>query len=240
MQIIDCNTLFGAWPSLSVDVSLDCLLKLMDQAGIDRALTCSTTGIFYLAEKGNRETLEVCDKYDRLLPTAVINPHDLIKEGEIAKLKQREFIMLRLYPEAQGWPAIYHPLENVFRQCAENDFPMMIRLPRLGFATQLLPLIEKYPVKIILSPGNYPLGFLPEILSIAKAYPNVLIETRVLATPQASKIFSELDPGKVCFGTGMPLYYPQSQWILMDNFDIDEDGRGKIYSGNIKTTTGIE
>jgi len=240
MPIIDCNTVFGAWPSLPVDVSVGCLLRLIDNAGIDQVLTCSTTGIFYLAEKGNHETLEMCGKHDKLLPAAVINPDDLIGEGDISNLKQGGFYMVRLYPDLQGWPANYHPLENVFRQCAEQDFPMMVRLPSLGFATQLVPLIDKYPVKIIFSSGNYPHGFLAETLSIAKAFPNVYIETRVLAAGQACNVFSELSPGQVCFGTGMPLYYPHSQRLLVDNFEIDQDDREKIYSENINRITGIE
>ena len=45
--IIDVNTLFGFWPKRKADISLDTLLRLMEEKGISKAFTLSSRGIFY-------------------------------------------------------------------------------------------------------------------------------------------------------------------------------------------------
>jgi len=240
MERIDCNTVFGAWPSRRTDISLNCLLDRLDRAEISRAFTCSTTAIFYNSARGNDETLEVCEKNGKLLPTAVLHPNDLPRPSVIENLKKQGFHFLRLYPNIQGWPADYYPLKYIFEGCSENDFPIMVQMKTPGFASSLIRLLDKYPAKLIFSPGNYPHGYLSEALSIAADYPNVYLETRLFASAQAYKIFSEINCDQVCFGTGTPLYYPESQRLLIDRAEISEECRAKIYSETIKTIAGIK
>ena len=72
MERIDCNTIFGAWPSLKTDISLETLLERMERAEISKTFTCSTTGIFYTSKRGNEETLKACEQHENLLPVATI------------------------------------------------------------------------------------------------------------------------------------------------------------------------
>ena len=55
--MIDINTLFGFWPKKKADISLDTLLGLMDEKGIEKAFSISARGAFYDFIEGNNETL---------------------------------------------------------------------------------------------------------------------------------------------------------------------------------------
>ena len=97
MRKIDANTLFGFWPRRNIDASVKCLLSRMDDAGIDKALTCSMRGYLYDFQEGNDETLKTCnDSGGRLIPVATINPSSYFNVyEEIPRIIDMEFRIVK-------------------------------------------------------------------------------------------------------------------------------------------------
>jgi len=77
-MILDMNVLLGRWPfaRLGYEGAED-ILRLMDRAGIDRAVATSLDSVFfYDAEVGNHDVGQACRRHpDRLVPFAIINPN---------------------------------------------------------------------------------------------------------------------------------------------------------------------
>jgi predicted TIM-barrel fold metal-dependent hydrolase len=77
-MILDMNVLLGRWPFARLGYEgVDDILRLMDRAGIDRAVATSLDSVFYYdAEVGNHDVGLACRQHpDRLMPFAVINPN---------------------------------------------------------------------------------------------------------------------------------------------------------------------
>lgn len=77
-MILDMNVLLGRWPYARLGYEgADDMLRLMDRAGIDRAVVTSLDSVFYYdAEVGNHDVGQACRQHpDRLLPFAIINPN---------------------------------------------------------------------------------------------------------------------------------------------------------------------
>lgn len=77
-MILDMNVLLGRWPFARLGYEgVDDMLRLMDRAGIDRAVVTSLDSVFYYdAEIGNHDVGAACRRHpDRLVPFAIINPN---------------------------------------------------------------------------------------------------------------------------------------------------------------------
>jgi len=94
--MIDSDTIFGFWPRWRADVSLEALLKVMEEHGVDRFLSLSTTGIFYDYEEGNEETLRAAERNPGLVPVATVDPRKYSGgKGLVRKLSEEGFKVLR-------------------------------------------------------------------------------------------------------------------------------------------------
>ena len=90
LEIIDANTVFGPWPMVRADMSVERLAKALTNHGISKALAISTVGVLHNHGDGNAETLRICAEQPMLIPVATIDPRGYFgPPGTIATLKQQ-------------------------------------------------------------------------------------------------------------------------------------------------------
>jgi uncharacterized protein len=102
-MILDMNVLLGRWPFARLGYEgVDDMLRLMDRAGIDRAVVTSLDSVFYYdAEIGNHDVGEACLRHpDRLIPYAIINPNLARWREHLARCVQDYGIKgIKLHPD---------------------------------------------------------------------------------------------------------------------------------------------
>ncbi|MGQ9581663.1 MAG: hypothetical protein ACUVT8_12080, partial [Armatimonadota bacterium] len=103
-EIIDSNTVFGPWPIVRADMSVERLVKALNNHGVSRALAICTLGALHNYNDGNAETLRVCSEQPMLLPVATIDPRGHFGSiGTVVRLAQQGFKMVRFFPLLQHW-----------------------------------------------------------------------------------------------------------------------------------------
>ena len=91
-EIIDANTVFGPWPLVRADMTVDRLVTALKNHGVSKALAISTLGALHNHGDGNAETLRVCAEQPMLVPVATIDPRGYFgPPGTLAKLAQLGF-----------------------------------------------------------------------------------------------------------------------------------------------------
>ncbi len=257
-MIIDSNAYLGPYAFRQLRQNTpDELLKLMDAKGIDRAMVSNPMGITYKNTQPANEELAAAVRghTDRLIPQAVINPFYAGWEDDL-KVCCSEFGMrgVRLYPK-------WHNYALADRCCAElilaaSERSMVISIPvRVTDSRQRSWLIDVPDVP------------LAEIADLVKAHPkakfmilnglgftrsplgkkdgglpdNYCMEiSRMSATlaNELGQLVSNFDGGRVIFGTGMPMKYPDVAFLKVEVLDASEEILERVRWKNAAATLG--
>lgn len=240
MKIIDANTYFGFWPKREVDVSLDCLKRIMDRHGVDRFVSLSLKGIFYDYEEGNQDTLKEAAKDPRLIPAATVDLRKYYGQGDVVRqCLEQGFKLIRLFPNLQGWPLNYAPFLRFMDEIAVAGMPLMITLiiqPAgnhcLGMITDIARLTAKWRSPVIISSFDH--FYYPEMLAVMETNSNIHVDSSLFNTPDSYRLFaSRGHAGRIIFGSNAPLYYFASASLSLEKADISEKQKETILSENL-------
>jgi hypothetical protein len=233
-SILDADTFFGAWPIRRADLSLNRLMETLRQHKVRRALTLSTTGIFYDYRRGNEETVAACKQAsDLLFPTATLDPRAGVGfEDEIAKRLQQNIRIFRFFPQYQQWPLDFLPFRQILQELAGQKAVVMVATPRLGDISTLLRLVEDEELTLLLTEVSAPQ--MGELMRAMKAYPNLYVETRLLAEPTLlATLCEQVGPERLVFGSQAPLHYFSSALLPLLSAPLTEEVRQQILGGNL-------
>lgn len=232
-QLADVNTIFGFWPRRKVDISLDRLKSLMDRHGVVKAVTVSTTAIFYDHRQGNEETLSVCEEEGGLVPVAVLDPREYLHcHEEAEKALSRGVKFFRLFPDIQGWPFDFKPFEEILGALSGKGAVLLVPVQGYGRATQLARALSDRDLRVVmLSVSYFNLG---EVISVAKDDPRFFIETRLIDSAAGLEVAAEaIGSGKLLLGTEMPLSYPASAIEVVRGSNLPKKEKAGILGGNL-------
>jgi predicted TIM-barrel fold metal-dependent hydrolase len=210
MEIIDVSTLFGFWPRRQVDISLDCLLKLMDKHEISQALTVSTRGIFIDTERGNSETIQAFkDHSQRFVPVATIDPRC---GGDINNLINRcveeGFQHIRFFPDIQKWDFSNLVWQDIYEMLI-NCGKLCLHLPAAIGLAAIDKLSEKYPLPVIVHGSRFIDE--AELGVLFRRRKNVFAEISYLIGVGSLERLSDKGVGdRLLLGTNSPLNYTAS------------------------------
>jgi len=232
--IIDAHTVFGFWPFRRADLSLETLVNVLRQHQVTRALTISTTGIFNDYQRGNEETVAVCQQTPELFPTATIDPRRYLGcREEIDRRIGQGLKLFRVFPEYQDWPLEYAPFLRLLQHLAERGAVLMISAAERGVATCLARLTEGLPLKVILTAVRA--DNLGELLVVLEERPHWCVETRWLNSPGAlTTLAAAVGAERLIFGSATPLYYFSSAYLPVLAADLTEEQKALILGENLR------
>ncbi|HUT93426.1 MAG TPA: amidohydrolase family protein [Thermoguttaceae bacterium] len=235
----------------------DALLRLMDSKGIDRAMVSSAAAITYRnTQSGNEELFAAIRPHrDRLIPMAVINPFYAGWRDDLQICCERFGMRgLRIYPKWHNYALTDTCCAELIVAATERKLPISIPLrvedyrqrswlvdvPDIPVA-ELVELIPKHPAArfILLNGAGYsgsPLG-----TQAAKLPANYWIEISRLSAVMANEfgqLLSQLGPGRLVFGTGMPFHYPDPALLKVQVLDASEEVKEQIRSRNALALLG--
>ena len=233
MNIIDADSVFGAWPKKHVDISLGALLDHMGENGIARSVVLSAKGIFYSHDEGNAETLAVCAKHKELVPAATINPRGIEPGMRLpARLKREGFRLLRFFPDHQGWPVEYLPFLDLLDGIEDAGLPLMFPCGGLGTATALLKAVGKRKIQVLMVNTGY--AQLAEVLHVMKANRNFCVTTKLHNSPDGLEILAKhAGAGRLVFGSGQPMDFIQNSLEVIRQSGLQAADKERILGKNL-------
>lgn len=230
--IVDSNTLFGFWPKRKADISLDRLLRLIDENGISRACTLSAEGIFYDFIAGNTQTLDACRRHPQLIPVATVNPNRWLGCLEEAqRLLDTGVRLFRFFPQYQEW----HISEAPFRKLLDDVLApggAVLMLPAVMGISNIGSLARTVDNAIIIEGFRY--DKLAEAIVIMDEIGNVYMETHIINSPNFVELLkSEVGVDRLVFGSYAPLTYMGAALAPIQKADVSEADKTRILGNNL-------
>jgi hypothetical protein len=257
--MIDVNAYLGhfAFRQLRYNTA-EGLLRLMDRAGIQRAVVSSAAAITYRnAQSGNEEVAaDVKGRGGRFIPFAVLNPAYAGWRDDL-KICHEQFGMkgVRLYPRWHNYKLSDGPCRELVNAAAESGMTIsiplrvedrrqqswLVEVPDVDHE-EIAVLIRAFPkARFILVSGsgyvNSPLGRQNNGLPA-----NFAVDIALLSAVMANEIgrlLSSLGEDRVVLGTGMPFHYPDPALIKVEVLEASPAVKQKIREQNALRWLGL-
>ncbi|HEY3331325.1 MAG TPA: amidohydrolase family protein [Capsulimonadaceae bacterium] len=257
MDIIDINTIFGAFPNQRAESTAEALVDTLSKNEVSQALTLSSWGIHYNDMSGNQETLRACSQFKtHLIPVGTINPMQFWDGDEMLKqIVQTSFGVIRLFPEKQGWPIDYAPFSRLvdvlselgkpllereltlpratrgWRLWKDSGVPLMIEITRPGDATQLQRIVADYPAPVVMV--GVTTSTVVEALTVMRMSEQLLIETHKLAAPDGlGRIRDAVGADRIVFGSGGPGLSVRASLDYVRKSSLTDAEQAAVLGGN--------
>lgn len=238
-EIIDANTVFGPWPLVRADMSVERLVMALRNHGVSKSLAISTIGALHNHGDGNAETLRVCAEQPMLIPVATIDPRGYFgPPGTIAKLAQQGFKMLRFFPMLQEWRLDHAVFCDILDEIEALGLPVMMQARETGYPTALVKSLDVHKATFILEGVSF--ENMAEAVSVMRKHENVMVDTRELRVPGALRfLVDQIGADRIIFGSGcLRSSLAAALGYVMDS-EISDEAKAKILGGNIKRLIGL-
>ena len=237
--LLDACTSFGVSPAKRADWSLPTLLAMLEEHGVEHALTLSLRGKSYDFVAGNDETLAACREHPMLWPVATIDPRRYLGcVEEVARCAAAGFVAFRFFPDQQGWPLEWLPFLEICEAIARTGRPII--LPGSSGAITLAErLLAPLGLRVLFVGVSY--GYLAEALAALKVYPTFYFDTHLLNTPDALEVVCEAGGSeRIVFGSNAPEQYYESSLNMLRAAELTPDQRAALSGGNLRRFLGEE
>jgi predicted TIM-barrel fold metal-dependent hydrolase len=244
--ILDANCAIGHWPFRRLwTTTADGLLRLLDEAGIERAVVGHTHGVFYRSpHESNAELHDALRLHrDRLIPFACLSP-DYAGWRDDLKQCVEEWGMagLRLYPSYHRYDLAGGAAAELLAEAERLELPVSVPCafedPRQRHPLDTVPDLLEHPLAFAARrfPGvrflytNVPLTTLDMVARHSPLQENVVFDTCGLAGPLSDALLKALaivGPRRIVLGTHAPFKYPHVSLLrvrLLDLPDAERDG----------------
>ncbi len=258
----DATTSFGSSPAKRADWSLSTLLAILEEHGVERALTLSLRGKYYDYASGNDETLAACRENRILLPVATIDPRRYLGcLEEVARCADAGFVAFRFFPDHQGWSLDWLPFLEVCEAIARVGLPIILPASAGGaitlagrllapeafvaqdygmFGGAITPagrLLAPLGVRVLFLGVGY--GDMAEALAALRTYPMFYFDTHLLNTPEALEVLCRGGgEEQIVFGSNAPERYFESALNMLRSAELTPDQRQAVSGGNLRRFLG--
>jgi predicted TIM-barrel fold metal-dependent hydrolase len=206
--------------------------------GVERCVSISLRGVFYDFLSGNEETLTASEGVPFILPAATLDPRKFYGRLDPG-IDLTRFSVLRVFPDAQGWPFDFAPFYKLLETASCNGLPVMAPAMGHGCTTVLLRAASKHGLPVIVTSVNY--STLSEVLALLPEHEDLSVCIDMLNTPDGIELIcDEFGPERLVFGSNYPTTYFQGPLLAVQRAQISEGAKSKILGENAKKLMGIK
>jgi uncharacterized protein len=243
--ILDANCAIGHWPFRRLwTTTADGLLRMLDGAGIERAVVGHTHGVFYRSpHESNAELHEALRPHrDRLIPFACLTPDYAGWRDDLRQcVEEWGMAGLRLYPSYHRYDLAGEVAAELLVEAERLNLPVSVPCffedPRQRHPLDSVPDLLEHPIAFAAQrfPGvrflctNVPLTTLEMVARYVPLQENVVFDTCSLMGPLSDtlqKALAFVGPHRIVLGTHAPFKYPHVPLLrlrLLDQSDADRD-----------------
>ena len=251
----DLSVYLGRWPFLHLRYAGAAgVRQLLARTGTGQALAVPLQAIFYKdCLDGVLEMIEdIGPESTDLLPLAVVNPGFPGWERDLQYMvEELRCVGCGVIPNYHGYK-VYDPCsESLFRRLAEMGLPALVFIRfRDERSHHWCMQVPSLPVDDV----TYVLKAFPE-LRVAVCNANLLTEGIALAPCFADRaqtllttaykslnlaqVVGQIGAEHVAYGSGAPMYYPESALLQVLDAEIDKDARSLILRQNARAFLGL-
>jgi predicted TIM-barrel fold metal-dependent hydrolase len=237
-EIIDSNTVFGPWPMVRADMSIERLASALVNHGVTRALSLSTVGVLHNAGDGNAETLHLCAEQIILAPVATIDPRGYFgPAGNIARLAEQGFKMFRFFQKLQEWDFDHSGFHDLLDELDAPGVPVMVQGRDTGHPTALARNVAGRSNAFILDGISF--ENMAEAVSVMRKHQNIYVNTRELRVPGALRfLVDQIGSDRVVFGSGCLTSSLAASLNYVIESEVNDVDKAAILGGNMKRLLG--
>lgn len=237
-EIIDCNTIFGPWPMVRADMSVEKLLSAMQKHSMAKSMTVSTFGILHTHGDGNQETMRVCSQKPELMPVATIDPRGYFgNPGLITKLAEAKFKMVRFFPQYQNWDLAHSSFQDALDEIEKTGLPVMLHCGATGDPTAVATYCANREIIFVLEGVKY--ENMAETVSVMRKHQNIVVETHELRVPGSLKfLVDQIGADRAVFGSGSMINSSASALAYILSCELTDEHKAQILGANIKRILG--
>lgn len=240
-MIVDCHAHIEGLPGCSWQDPPEMMLRLMDEAGIDRAIVM--TYVDAPGDFGGYDPIayvaDACARYpDRLWGFARLDPgqgqkaRDLLVEA----VTEKGFKGLKLHPFGYRLPPGGAETVALVRVAASLGAPVLLHCGDEDYTRplDLAPLAAACPEATLIfgHMGGY--FHVRDALEVARAHPNVVLDTSGMPYPDAVALaVKELGPEKVLFASDGPGCDPKVELFKLERAGLTGAALERVQAGNI-------
>ncbi len=221
------------------------LSALMEEAGIERALVCSTATTPHQVEAINDFVSEKCKQYSNFMGFATLHQDMEDAEREILRVKALGLRGIKLHPDFQKFEIDDEKMFPTYKILEREKLPILFHTGdrRYDFSgpRHLIKIMEKFPDLVCIGAhfGGY------SEWKEAKEYPkskNLFFDTSssldVLPTDGALALISHFGVEQFMFGTDYPMWTPCEEIEKVLTLGLSEEDYEKIFHANFERLFG--
>jgi predicted TIM-barrel fold metal-dependent hydrolase len=250
-MIVDANCAIGHWPFRRLwATTADDLLRMLDRAGIDRAIVAHTHSVFYRSpHDGNAELYEAVRPHaDRLIPFASLSPAYAGWKDDLRQCVDEWGTRgLRLYPGYHGYDLRGEPAAELLAAADERRLPVSIGCsfedPRQRHPLDTAPDVTEHQLgavawrfpalRLLITNTSLPVAEM--VVRHAPHNQNVSFDTSSFSGPlseAATAALRLLGPQRLLLGTHAPFRYPQVSLLRVQTMETDGATRTAVLGEN--------
>lgn len=243
MKFFDCCAYPGPPSGGASKPTLDDLLSVMDQYGIERAVVCPPDAASAAVGDWNATIREQTAAFgERLVPAFALSPAPLSPDGlqdEERALLRASQCAVRTYPTDCQFSLKEWQSAGMLDFVSAEGVPLILGLDQIqkgaGYDFDLLyEVLKRYPLMDIVVTGALEAAE-RSLLRLMSLFANLHVETSSLLWDGATQRFAEASsPERILFGTQAPNLSPAAPIEALDNSNLPEDAKELIAHGNFE------
>ena len=225
------------------DGTLNGLLAVLDRDGIDKCFVLNIATNPHQQDKVNEFAVSINRYQNRVYSFGSIHPDYPDVKRAAKQIKESGLYGVKLHPDFMGYDILYDKFMPVFAACAEYALPVVIHAgldPTSRDHIHAKPqdiakILERFP-SLRLCAAHFGCAVHHEDVLKHLCGKNIWFDTSfpaLGASPSGvKKLLESHDPDKVMFGSDMPWESPAEVEAFLDNLELDDKQKRKIFGEN--------
>ena len=237
MKLFDFALLPGTDPRSDAEGTVDDVLQYLET--VDGAgLVTSLAGAFYDFASGNRQTLEMAGRDQRLLPGVTVDPRRLeATQLDLRAAAAEGFRALVLFPAIQSWPLSHLAAAIVAGKASEAGLPVILHVSRGTSVSALVGFARGVDVPVVACGIAY--GSVGEVAAAGSEAGDLVFSMRLFCGLDNIESLAER-PGaeRLVFASCEPRSSHAMPLAVLESAAIGPEAREAISIGNARRILG--
>jgi predicted TIM-barrel fold metal-dependent hydrolase len=237
MKVIDAHTHLGEFPVFGESITLEGLLALMDEYGIEKAVVSALP---------NSLTREAIEKHpERFTGLVRVNPHEADAAAQADEaISDKGFKGIKLNPLFNNFLPDSSVVDPVMEVAARHRVPVLIHSghPPWSLPWSFERLADRFPeVTIVMAHmGHGHIVYINAALDVAEDHQNIAVDTAGMTMHgKIREAVTRLGDHRVMYGSDTPLGHPAWEIPKVRVSGLDEEQLSKVLYENAETIYGM-